>query len=195
MFGTNRIDNISRHVKEVTQSPETWRYFLDTDSRFSEFSFYENLAIHSKMQGARFETVNPAAHDELYCRLSDKFAIPAFTLPRTLDGLAVELARNNLHAAYTEDSGIDETAFALLMRYSFCYVLARKCEVELNVPENVFDSITKLNNYSKLNSLGTAVVELCRPIIKDIEQILEELQPEINQQKGSDKMNEPKRTV
>lgn len=193
MFGTDRIDNISRHVREITQSPEAWRNFLDTVSRFPEFSFYENLAIHSKMADARLETVNPAAHDELYRRLSDKYAIPAFTLPRTLDGLAVELARNNLHAAYTEDSGIDETAFALLMRYSFCYVLARKCGVEPNIPENAFDSISNMNTYPKLNALGTAVVELCRTIVKDIEQILEEIQPEINQQKGSEKMNEPKK--
>ena len=187
---TDRIDNISRHVREVTQSPETWRKFLDTVSRFPEFSFYENLVIHSKMVGARLETVNPAAHDELYRRLSDKYAIPAFTLPRTLDGLAVELARNNLQEEYTEDVGIDEAAFASLMRYSLYYVLARKCGVEPNIPENAFDSISNMNTYPKLNALGTAVVELCRPIIKDIEQILEEIQPEINHQKGSEKMNE-----
>ena len=193
MFGTDRIDNISRHVREVTQSPETWRKFLDTVSRFPEFSFYENLVIHSKMAGAKLDAPDTAYHDKLYRRLSDKYAIPAFTLPRTLDGLAAELARNNLHAAYTEDSGIDETVFASLMRYSFCYVLARKCGVEPNIPENAFDSITKLNTYPKLNTLGTAIVELCRPIIKDIEQILEEIQPEINQQKGSEKMNEPKK--
>ena len=193
MFRTDRIDNISRHVKEVTHSPKTWRNFLDTVSRFPEFSFYENLVIHSKMAGARLETVNPAAQDELYRRLSDKYAIPAFTLPRTLDGLAVELTRNNLHAAYTEDSGMGFKDFAPLMRYSICYVLAQKCGVEPNIPENAFDSITKLNTYPKLNTLGTAVVELCRPIIKDIEQIFEEIRPEINQQKGSEKMNEPKK--
>ena len=193
MFGTDRIDNISRHVREVTQSPETWRKFLDTVSRFPEFSFYENLAIHSKMADARLETVNPAAHEELYRRLSDKYAIPAFTLPRTLDGLAVELARNNLNEAYSEDLGIDKADFAPLMRCSFCYVLARKCGVEPNIPENAFDSISNMNTYPKLNALGTAVVELCRTIVKDIEQILEEIQPEINQQKGSEKMNEPKK--
>ena len=190
---TDRIDNISRHVKGVTHSPEAWRNFLDTVSRFPEFSFYENLVIHSKMAGARLETVNPAAHDELYRRLSDKYAIPAFTLPRTLDGLAVELARNNLHAAYSEDLGISLKDFAPLMRYSLCYVLSRKCGVEPNIPENAFDSISNMNTYPKLNALGTAVVELCRTIVKDIEQILEEIQPEINQQKGSEKMNEPKK--
>ena len=190
---TDRIDNISRHVKGVTHSPEAWRNFLDTVSRFPEFSFYENLVIHSKMAGARLETVNPAAHDELYRRLSDKYAIPAFTLPRTLDGLAVELARNNLHAAYSEDLGISLKDFAPLMRYSLCYVLSRKCGVEPNIPENAFDSISNMNTYPKLNALGTAVVELCRTIVKDIEQILEEIQPEINHQKGSEKMNEPKK--
>ena len=193
MFRTDRIENISRHVSEVTQSPEAWRKFLDTVSRFPEFSFYENLVIHSKMAGAKLDAPDTAYHDELYRRLSDKYAIPAFTLPRTLDGLAAELARNNLNEAYSEDSGISFKAFAPLMRYSICYVLARKCEVEPNIPENTFDSITKLNTYPKLNALGTAVVELCRPIIKDIEQILEEIQPEINQQKGSEKMNEPKK--
>ena len=186
---TDRIDNISRHVKEVTQSPETWRKFLDTVSRFPEFSFYENLAIHSKMAGVRLETISSAAHDELYRRLSDKYAIPAFTLPRTLDGLAVELARNNLHAAYSEDLGISLKDFAPLMRYSLCYVLSRKCGVEPNIPENAFDSITKLNTYPKLNALGTAVVELCRPIIKDID----EMSKEIHLNKGSEKMNEPKK--
>ena len=49
---TDRIDNISRHVREVTQSPEAWLNFLDTVSRFPEFSFYEVLAIHSKKTGA-----------------------------------------------------------------------------------------------------------------------------------------------
>ena len=145
------------------------------------------------MADARLETVNPAAHEELYRRLSDKYAIPAFTLPRTLDGLAVELARNNLQEAYTEDLGIGFKDFAPLMRYSLCYVLSQKCGVEPNIPENAFNSISKLNTYPKLNTLGTAIVELCRPIIKDIEQILEEIQPEINQQKGSEKMNEPKK--
>ena len=186
---TDRIENISRHIREVTQSPETWRKFLDTVSRFPEFSFYENLAIHSKMAGVRLETISSAAHDELYRRLSDKYAIPAFTLPRTLDGLAVELARNNLHAAYSEDLGISLKDFAPLMRYSLCYVLSRKCGVEPNIPENAFDSITKLNTYPKLNALGTAVVELCRPIIKDID----EMSKEIHLNKGSEKMNEPKK--
>ena len=189
MFGTDRIDNISRHVREVTQSPETWRKFLDTVSRFPEFSFYENLAIHSKMAGARLDAPDTAYHDELYRRLSDKYAIPAFTLPRTLDGLAAELARNNLQEAYTEDLGIDKADFAPLMRYSFYYVLAQKCEVEPNIPETAFDSITKLNTYPKLNALGTAVVELCKPIIKDID----EMSKEIHKEKGSEKMNEPKK--
>ena len=189
MFGTDRIENISRHVKEVTQTPETWRKFLDTVSRFPEFSFYENLVIHSKMAGAKLESVNPAAHDELYRRLSDKYAVPAFTLPRTLDGLAVELARNNLHAAYTEDLGIGFKDFAPLMRYSLYYVLAQKCGVEPNIPENAFDGISQLNTYPKLNTLGTAIVELCRPIIKDID----EMSKEIHLNKGSEKMNEPKK--
>ena len=193
MFGTDRIDNISRHVREVTQSPETWRKFLDTVSRFPEFSFYENLVIHSKMAGAKLDAPDTAYHDELYRRLSDKYAIPAFTLPRTLDGLAAELARNNLQEAYTEDLGIGFKDFAPLMRYSLCYVLSRKCGVEPNIPENAFNSISKLSTYPKLNTLGTAIVELCRPIIKDIEQMLEEIQPEINHQKGSEKMNEPKK--
>lgn len=189
MFGTDRIDNISRHVREVTQSPETWRKFLDTVSRFPEFSFYENLVIHSKMAGAKLDAPDTAYHDKLYRRLSDKYAIPAFTLPRTLDGLAAELARNNLQEAYTEDLGIGFKDFAPLMRYSLCYVLSQKCGVEPNIPENAFDSITKLNTYPKLNALGTAVVELCKPIIKDID----EMSKEIHKEKGSEKMNEPKK--
>ena len=186
---TDRIDNISRHVKEVTQSPEAWRNFLDTVSRFPEFSFYENLVIHSKMAGAKLDAPDTAYHDELYRRLSDKYAIPAFTLPRTLDGLAVELARNNLQEAYTEDLGIGFKDFAPLMRYSLCYVLSQKCGVEPNIPENAFDSITKLNTYPKLNALGTAVVELCRPILKDID----EMSKEIHKEKGSEKMSEPQK--
>ena len=170
MFRTDRIDNISRHVKEVTQSPEAWLNFLDTVSRFPEFSFYEILAIHSKKTGAVLETADPAYHDELYRRLSDKYAIPALNLQRTLTGLAGELTCLYLDSAFNnEDLNISREDFVSLLRTSLCYIFSQKCRVEPNIPENAFDGISNLNTYPKLNALGTAVFALCRPILKDIE--------------------------
>ena len=187
---TDRIDNISHHVKEVTQFPEAWLKFLDTVSRFPEFSFYEVLAIHSKKTGAELETADPAYHDKLYRRLSDKYAIPALNLQRTLNGLAGELTCLYLDSAFnSEDLNISREDFVSLLRTNLYYIFSQKCEVEPNIPETAFDSISKLNTYSKLNALGTATVELCRPILKDID----EMSKEIHKEKGSEKMSEPQK--
>ena len=72
---------------------------------------------------------------------------------------------------------------------------------KIKIPTSIFlssdlctvDLLHEFKTYPRLSALGTAIVELSRPIIHDIERIIEEIRSEKYHQKGRDKMNEPKK--
>lgn len=192
-----RIKNISLAVRELSESTSAWTSFLDTVSRFPEFSFYENIAINKKIKTASFNSDVPSEKEkeQLYLIISDKYAIPALTLSRTLNYIAAESAHMNLGIAVrgTELENEDNAAYLTFLKSSINYILSKRCGIEPQLPENAFKCLYKLNTYPKLSALGNAVVELSRPILFDIEETLEKIRNERYYEKGSEQMDESKK--
>lgn len=141
--------------------------------------------------------VNDGNRDELFHRLSDKYSLTASTLPRALNEIAAELTRLNLDTAMQgiehEIKGQDHAEitdnFAALMRNSIYYTLSKRCGIdpmETLAPAD-FLGISDFSNLSAVSCLGTAVNELCRPVLLDIGKIVSQISLEKhreNLQKG-----------
>ena len=122
--------------------------------------------------------VNDGNRDELFRRLSDKYNLTASTFPRALEEIAAELTRSNLHEVtrgleYEFDDKEYISAsdnFAALMKNSIYYTLAKRCGIdpmEELTPAD-FLGISDFNTLSSLSYLGSAVNEICGPVLIDI---------------------------
>ena len=122
--------------------------------------------------------VNDGNRDELFRQLSDKYNLTASTFPRALEEIAAELTRSNLHEVtrgleyeFDEKEYISASDnFAALMKNSIYYTLAKRCGIdpmEELTPAD-FLGISDFNTLSSLSYLGSAVNEMCGPVLIDI---------------------------